>query len=211
MGHAGSGNLTEEKSEKLREIGFRLAPSYDEMYERLAAARAGARSAGVIGPPEVDEGEDGELFEWVKEQKKMLARHSKGKPIPLSDDWIGKLISLGLVSGGQGKDADGAGSELRENTKWNAMFAALVNYKQERGTVQFPNDRKSLPKSEQKIKNWIGHQRRLVPGLAQVDGRGGQDAVDAVGEDRVHARRARRGADADCVRPSPPAEGRAAP
>ncbi len=160
-----------------------MAPSYDEMYERLVAARAVARSAGVIGPLEVDEGKDGELFEWVKEQKKMLARHSKGKPIPLSDDWIGKLISLGFVSSGQGKDAHGAGSESRENTKWNAMFVALVNYKQERGTVQFPNDTKSLPKSGRNFKNWIGHQRRLVPRLAQVDGRGGQDAVDAVGED----------------------------
>ena len=155
MGYAGSGNLTEEKIEKLREIGFRLAPSYDEMYERLVAARVGSHAAGITGPPELDEGEDGELFKWAKEQKKMLARHSKGQPIPLSDDRIGKLISLGFV----GEDANCAGNASTENTKWEAMFAALVNYKQERGTVHFPNDTKSLPKPEQKIKNWIGHQR----------------------------------------------------
>ena len=94
MGYAGSGNLTEEKIEKLRGIGFRLAPSYDEMYERLVAARVGAHAAGITGPPEVDDGEDGELSEWAKEQKKMMARHSKGQPIPLSNDRIGKLISV---------------------------------------------------------------------------------------------------------------------
>jgi hypothetical protein len=159
MGYAGSGNLTEEKIEKLRGIGFRLAPSYDEMYERLVAARVGAHAAGITGPPEVDDGEDGELSEWAKEQKKMMARHSKGQPIPLSNDRIGKLISLGFVGGGRGEDANGGGSTSSENAKWDAMLAALENYKQERGTVHFPNDTKSLPKPEQKIKNWIGQQR----------------------------------------------------
>lgn len=161
MGHDGSGNLTDEKIEKLREIGFRLAPTYDEMYDTLAA-RCGA-DAGA--PPDVDEGEDGELHAWVEEQKKFLADHSKGKPVPLSNDRILKLTSLGYSVGRDEKASDGADASTKlddgadASTKWDAMFLAVKNHKEERGTLHFPSDSKSLPKSEKMMKNWIGHQR----------------------------------------------------
>ena len=90
FGYVGSGSLTEEKIKKLKEIGFQLASSYDVMYEMLAS-----HGRDGVGAPKVDKDKDGELYAWVEEQKKLLALHSSGESVPLSDCYIGKLISLG--------------------------------------------------------------------------------------------------------------------
>jgi hypothetical protein len=134
------------------------------MYERLASRAAGSN---ITGPPVLDEENDAELFAWVEEQKRMLKKYSTGKSHPLSDDRIRKLILLGYSgapsptstrrSRDDVPDSDGTSNK---DAKWDAMFAALVKYKEERGTLIFPNDHKSLPKHEQKVKWWIGQQRQ---------------------------------------------------
>jgi hypothetical protein len=165
LGYEESGSLTAEKIEKLSDIGFALAPSYDEMYERLATRAAGSN---VASPPILDEENDAELFAWVEEQKRMLKKYSTGKPHPLSDDRIRKLMLLGY-SGAPSPPTSTRRSRdngpepvdtSKKDEKWDAMFAALVKYKEERGTLNFPHDYKSLPKHEQKVKGWIGQQRQ---------------------------------------------------
>jgi len=93
-GYMHSGHLTAYKIEKLREAGLSLAPSYEEMYHRLVAYKE------ENGTVEVNEDDDEELFAFWEEQKKMLARHSQGKPIPFTDYHIQNLLTLGCKSKG---------------------------------------------------------------------------------------------------------------
>ena len=169
FGYVGSGNLTEEKLTKLKKIGFKLAPSYDEMYERLAS-----RVSDGKGAPNVDKDEDGELFAWVEEQKKLLALHSNGGSIPLSNDNIEKLISLGFkanhsVDGCNNKAHAGVltskkrgalpSKKVNADTNWEEMYMALVAHKDEHKTLHIPHDNSSLSELEKKIKNFIHRQR----------------------------------------------------
>lgn len=89
QGHADAGDLTGERVEKLREAGFHM-PSYNQLYRKLAARKA------ETGSLDVDQEEDEELFQWAEEQRKMLARHRKGKDVPLTEDQIKNLEVLGF-------------------------------------------------------------------------------------------------------------------
>ena len=117
--------MTEERTEKLRELGFHLAPSYDQMYEKLATHKV------ETGTLEVNKDDDNELFVWTKEQKTILFRHYQGKSVPLSDDKIQNLKSLGFE-----KDRLGKGLVSAENSEknWSSMLQTLLNYQEEHGS-----------------------------------------------------------------------------
>lgn len=70
QGHSsGKGSLTDEKIEKMKEIGLQLFPSYDDKFEKLFAHKA------ETGTLDVEKDEDEELFVWANMQKKVLAQH----------------------------------------------------------------------------------------------------------------------------------------
>ena len=148
QGHAGAGSLTYERVKRLREAGLR-APSYDEMYGRLAARNAETRTL------DVDANE--ELHAWAKEQRRLLARHLRGWPAVLSDVQVRDLGSLGIRRAGAAGGPPGAADAA---TAWNSMLEALRRYGEENGTFVFPSNVGSLPKAERPIKYWVAAQRR---------------------------------------------------
>lgn len=88
QGHT-DGDLTADRVMKLRDVGLR-APSYDQMFLKLAAHKA------KTGSLDVNKDEDGDLFAWVEAQREILARH----PVALSKNQIQNLLSLGFEKNG---------------------------------------------------------------------------------------------------------------
>jgi len=144
------GYLTAEKVEKLREVGLSLALSYEEMYQKLVTYKE------ENGTLEVDKNEDEELFAFAEAQNKMLAKHSQGKPVPLSDERIQNLLTLGCGP----KSSDG-------EAKWNSMLEALQAYKENHGSYSFTSNTSVLPKPERRVKYWAHQQRREYKKLKQ--------------------------------------------
>jgi len=161
QGHTDAGNLTTEKIEKLREVGFPLDPSYDEMYEKVATHKA------ETGTLDVNKDDDEELFAWVKEQKKMLALFFRGKPVALSDDRIQNLRSLGFEQSRPGKGPSSVVDAGSAEKKWESMLEALLKYKEEHGSLSFPGEASSLPKPVRQVKNWLAAQRKECKNLQQ--------------------------------------------
>jgi len=156
QGYTNANGLTAERFEKLRELGFHQ-PSYDQMYEKLAAHKA------ETGSLDLDENDDEELYAWMEEQKEMLARHFQGKPISLSNDQIENLKSLGydrIHSPG----CDGSGVV---DKSWDSMLTALVKYKEEHGSFSFSNVSSLMTKQERTIKYWLRAQRVEIKKLHQ--------------------------------------------
>jgi len=155
QGYTGSGKLTLERIEKLRELGLPLAPSYEEMYEKLAKHKS------ETGTLDVNKDEDDELFTWTKEQKKMLLLHFQEKPVPLSDEQIENLKSLGYDKGRSKKGCPNYVVDVGlEEKKWGLMLDSLLKWKEENGTFAIPNDTSSLPKEVKVLQNWVQGQRK---------------------------------------------------
>jgi hypothetical protein len=104
----------------------------------------------------------------------LLALHSNGGLIPLSNDNIEKLISLGFkanhsIDGCNNKAHAGVltskkrgalpSKKVNADTNWEEMYMALVAHKDEHKTLHIPHDNSSLSELEKKIKNFIHRQR----------------------------------------------------
>ena len=146
--------LTDEKIEKMEEIGMlEFLPSYDDMYNKLIAHKA------ETGTLDVDKDADPELFKWIKEQKRFLAQHFEGKKdISLSDERIKNLIALGYKRSNSPKSNVRVFDQGSLDAKWEAMFDALAKYKEEHGSLSFPNSKES-PKEIRKLKFWLDKQK----------------------------------------------------
>lgn len=175
QGHDGTG-MTDRLVEKLRGIGLEIGPSYEEMFDRLVAHKS------EHGTLDVDKEDDKELWTWVREQKKFLAKHFLGKPVPLSEERVRNLISLGYrqrdTHNGMGKVTD-VTDAASEDVKWSSMFIQLQQYKEERGHMQFIGPDSSLTKDERRLKGWVAKQRREYKKLMQDDGGAPQSQLTA--------------------------------
>eukprot|EP00581_Thalassiosira_minuscula_P007900 CAMPEP_0183712704 /NCGR_PEP_ID=MMETSP0737-20130205/7773_1 /TAXON_ID=385413 /ORGANISM="Thalassiosira miniscula, Strain CCMP1093" /LENGTH=857 /DNA_ID=CAMNT_0025941373 /DNA_START=59 /DNA_END=2629 /DNA_ORIENTATION=- len=143
-----------EKVAKLRRLGL-LTASYDELYEKLANIKA------ETGSLDVKEDEDEELYAWIREQKDMLWKHSQGRPVPLSDEQIENLKSLGFDCKGNQV------AKINKEKKWNRKFEALKKYMEDHGSASHPTDIQSLPKPERSVVYFIKDIRRQYKALKQ--------------------------------------------
>ncbi|KAL7548730.1 hypothetical protein ACHAWF_011996 [Thalassiosira exigua] len=148
QGHQDTGDLTDERVGKLRDVGLPLAPPWSEFYDRLASFKA------ANGTLDVAEEEDEELFEWAREQKLMLARNFVGRPVALSEDQIRDLLALGYEIKRTGGNSARVYDAASEEVKWNAMFEAAVDYKEGKGTFDFPEEH-SMSQSEKDLAKWV--------------------------------------------------------
>jgi len=147
--------FNEDKVEKLRQIGFQVPPSYDEMYERLAAHKA------ETGALDVKRTTDKDLYEWTMEQKNMLNQHFCGEPVSLSDERIRNLKLLGFDHGKINNNGRmGVVDTGLIERKWDDMLESLVKYGEERGSFKFPQDSSLLSKAERSIRGWYVKQRK---------------------------------------------------
>jgi len=155
QGYTDEGKMTPERIEKLRDVGFHLVPSYDQMYEKLAAHKA------ETGTLDVQEEDDEELCAWIKEQKNLIIKRVKGNPIPLSDGQIQNLKPLGfeIDHPAGGKISLATIDSAAEQRRWDSMLEAAVEYKEMHGHLKLPS-RKMRPKKVKKLHYWIDTQRK---------------------------------------------------
>ncbi|KAL7538258.1 hypothetical protein ACHAXR_008412 [Thalassiosira sp. AJA248-18] len=145
-------NMTSEKRQKLKELGFQLSKPWDHMYEMLANHKAETGTLDVVVDNE-------ELYTWTKTQKTMLAKHFQGKSTALSNEQVKNLTNLGFGQSRPGtvRVVDTVSIEA----KWNSMLAELKAYKERNdGSMVFSSSTSDLPKSERAIKYWVIEQRR---------------------------------------------------
>jgi len=155
QGYTDEGKITPERIEKLRDVGFHLVPSYDEMYEKLAAHKA------ETGTLDVQEEDDEELYAWIKEQKNLIIKRVKGKPIPLSDGQMQNLKSLGfeIDHPAGGKISLATIDSAAEQRRWDSMLEAAIEYKEIHGHLKLPA-RNLCSEKDGKLHYWIFTQRR---------------------------------------------------
>jgi len=155
QGYTDEGKITPERIEKLRDVGFHLVPSYDEMYEKLAAHKA------ETGTLDVQEEDDEELYAWIKEQKNLIIKRVKGKPIPLSDGQMQNLKSLGfeIDHPAGGKISLATIDSAAEQRRWDSMLEAAIEYKEIHGHLKLPA-RNLCSEKDGKLHYWIFAQRR---------------------------------------------------
>ena len=145
--------LDEERVGRLREIGFAMPPTYEEMYARLASRRA------ETGALDADRAADEELYEWTAEQRRMLAAHYRGERVPLSEERIRNLESLGFRRGRVNYNGHmGLVDAGLVERKWDSMLRALVKWKEDGGSFTFPA-RPEL-KADRSLKGWFERQKR---------------------------------------------------
>ena len=152
--HANHDKLSIEKRKKLEDAGVHLAPTWDQMYERLTAYQDEHCAL------DVDRKHDEALFIWLEKQRNCLSRHFKGKHrgrVQLSGEKIERLVSLGFkLDERSGKIIN----TVTEEAEWTSMLEAIVKYKEEHGTFTFPNDVSSLSKLERQVKCWKEAQKK---------------------------------------------------
>mmetsp|Transcript_18524 Transcript_18524/g.34329 ORF Transcript_18524/g.34329 Transcript_18524/m.34329 type:complete len:382 (+) Transcript_18524:1239-2384(+) len=155
QGYTDEGKMTPERIKKLSDVGFHLVPSYDQMYEKLATHKA------ETGTLDVQEEDDEELCAWIKEQKNLIIKRVKGKPIPLSDGQIQNLKSLGfeIDHPAGGKISLATIDSAAEQRRWDSMLEAAVEYKEVHGRLKLPA-RKLCSEKDGKLHYWIFTQRR---------------------------------------------------
>lgn len=136
-------SLSEEQVNQLNSLEISKGRStWNELYERLVAYK---ENKGHI---HVEKEDDNELCNWVKRQRRLLAKQLNGEPGGMSDDQINQLKLLGL-------DKKKSAFECR----WESMFNKIVQYKQDNGHFPKPTVERSAPKDEKELSRWVKHQK----------------------------------------------------
>lgn len=103
---------------------------------------------------------DRALASWVYNQRYQYKKKSEGKDVPLNDERIKKLDSIGFCwkakSDGEWRESDRDRRRESSQDSWESKFERLVQFKEKHGHTLVPKQYKS----DQSLSSWVFRQRR---------------------------------------------------